>query len=116
MPPLTKTKLKEFLQRYSFEFPIKEIKINMPGWINSLEKEHWLKSSIYTCIKNSAKEIEKVNEIQQLINALENCEYITGTEVSAINLGNGSANIKISLEHSSFLQNNGRKNRHRNKR
>lgn len=90
--------IKRILAEILFEFPIKEIKINMPGWINSLEKEHWLKSSIYTCIKNSAKEIEKVNEIQQLINALENCEYITGTEVSAINLGNGSANIKISLE------------------
>ena len=95
---IDENEIKRILAEILFEFPIKEIKINMPGWINSLEKEHWLKSSIYTCIKNSAKEIEKVNEIQQLINALENCEYITGTEVSAINLGNGSANIKISLE------------------
>lgn len=95
---IDENEIKRILAEILFEFPIKEIKINMPGWINSLEKEHWLKSSIYTCIKNSAKEIEKVNEIQQLINVLENCEYITGTEVSAINLGNGSANIKISLE------------------
>lgn len=95
---IDENEIKRILAEILFEFPLKEIKVNMPGWINSLEKDHWLRSSIYTCIKNSAKEIEKVNEIQQLINALENCEYITNTEVSAINLGNGSANIKLSLE------------------
>ena len=95
---IDENEIKRILAEILFEFPLKEIKVNMPGWINSLEKDHWLRSSIYTCMKNSAKEIEKVNEIQQLINALENCEYITNTEVSAINLGNGSANIKLSLE------------------
>lgn len=95
---IDENEIKRILAEILFEFPLKEIKVDMPGWINSLEKDHWLRSSVYTCIKNSAKEIEKVNEIQQLINALENCEYITNTEVSAINLGNGSANIKLSLE------------------
>lgn len=95
---IDENEIKRILAEILFEFPLKEIKVDMPGWINSLEKDHWLRSSVYTCIKNSAREIEKVNEIQQLINALENCEYITNTEVSAINLGNGSANIKLSLE------------------
>lgn len=101
---IDENEIKRILAEILFEFPLKEIKVNMPGWINSLEKDHWLRSSIYTCIKNSAKEIEKVNEIQQLINALENCEYITNTEVSAINLGNGSANIKLSLESHLFYK------------
>ena len=92
---LSEEEIKRILAEILFEFPIKEIKIDMPGWISSLESDNWLKKSVYGCIKNSVKEIKKISEIQTLIDSLSNCEYIENAEVDSVNLGKGSANVKL---------------------
>ncbi len=92
---LNEEEIKRILAEILFEFPIKEIKIDMPGWISSLESDNWLKKSIYGCIKNSVKEIKKISEIEMLINSLSNCEYIENAQIDSVNLGKGSANVKL---------------------
>ena len=94
---MDENEIKRILAEILFEFPVKEIKIDMPSWINSLEKGHWLKSSIYTCINNAAKNIGKISQVQNLLEDLKNCEYIKYSEILNIDLGKGSARIKISL-------------------
>ncbi len=94
---MDENEIKRILAEILFEFPVKEIKIDMPSWINFLEKGHWLKSSIYTCINNAAKSISKISQVQNLLENLKNCEYIKFADVLNIDLGKGSARIKISL-------------------
>ncbi len=94
---MDENEIKRILAEILFEFPVKEIKIDMPSWINSLEKGHWLKSSVYTCINNAAKNIGKISQVQNLLEDLKNCEYIKYSEILNIDLGKGSARIKISL-------------------
>lgn len=101
---LNEDEIKRILAELLFEFPVKEIKIDMPGWLNSLEKNNWLRSSVYTCINNSAKDISKINEIQHLIESLKNCEYVTHSEISSIDLGKGTARITISLDPTLFFK------------
>lgn len=92
---LTENEIKRILAEVLFEFPIKEIKIDMPGWISSLEGENWLKKSVYGCIKNSVKEITKINEVQKLVDSLSTCEYVESAQISSVNLGKGSAKVKV---------------------
>ena len=46
--------IKDILAKVLFEFPVKEIKVEMPRWLSSLEKSHWLRSSVYSSIQNAA--------------------------------------------------------------
>ncbi len=94
---MDENEIKRILAEILFEFPVKEIKIDMPSWINSLEKDHWLRSSVYTCIHNAAKNIEKISQVQSLMENLKNCEYIKFSDILNIDLGKGSARVKISL-------------------
>ena len=48
-------KIKDILKQVLFEFPIKEIGIDMPPWINSLDVSHWLRNEI--CEKISQNEV-----------------------------------------------------------
>ena len=101
---LTENEIKRILAEILFEFPVKEIKIDMPNWISSLEPNHWLRSSIYGCIKNSASDISKISEIENLPNKLLQCEFISSSEISSIDLGVGSATIKISINPDLFFK------------
>ncbi|MBQ1992156.1 MAG: stage IV sporulation protein A, partial [Clostridia bacterium] len=80
---LDEIEIKRILAQILFEFPVKEIKIDMPRWITTLEKEHWLKSSVYSVLSSSASKIKKIREIQSVIDSAKVCENIHNAEISA---------------------------------
>lgn len=96
--------IKNILTQVLYSFPIKEINISMPSWINSLEKGHWLKSAVFDHIRQSACDISNLREISECANRICSCEYITRSEVSAIDLGTGTAVISVGLNDNLFYR------------
>ena len=101
---LSENEIKRILAQLLFEFPIKEIKVDIPKWLVSLDKEHWLKSVVFETIKNSAKKAEKIREIQQIIREISQCEYIKNVKLSNLDLGKGFASITVELDTSLFYK------------
>lgn len=101
---LDENEIKRILAQILFEFPIKEIKINMPKWINGLEKSHPLKQEIYARINDSAGKAQKIREIEDISTAVGKCEYVESAAVSSIDLGSGKASLCITLYQSLFYK------------
>lgn len=101
---LDENEIKRILAQLLFEFPIREIKVDIPKWVVTLDKEHWLKSVVFDSIKNSAKKVEKIREVQQTINELAECEYINDAHLSNLDLGKGFATISIGIDMSLFYK------------
>ena len=89
--------IKMILAQLLFEFPIREIKVDIPRWVVQLDKEHWLKSEVFGAIQNAARKVEKIREIKQAADNLTGCEYITSAELTGLDLGSGFATVKITL-------------------
>lgn len=96
--------IKCILAELLFEFPIKEVKINIPKWLNLLEKDHWLRNDIYSCIKNTAKEISKINELEKMTDSLLNCKYVKDAKISSIDLGSGCSFVDVNLNSDLFYK------------
>ena len=73
---LDETEIKRILASVLFEFPIKEIRMEMPHWISTLEQDHWLRSSVYTVIHASAQKVVKIGQISSITEEISQCEYI----------------------------------------
>lgn len=101
---LTEEKITDILKQVLYAFPVKEINIEMPKWITTLDKEHWLKNSIIHTITDAAENIRHVRDIYKLSENIENGEYIDNSYTEKIDLGNGSADIKISLQDNLFYK------------
>ncbi len=101
---MDENEIKRILAELLFEFPIREIKINMPRWLTPLEKDHWLRAAVYSCISGAAKDISKISEIQKMIDTLSQCKYINSAEILSIDLGKGNARINISLDPTLFYK------------
>ena len=89
--------IKRILAQLLFEFPIHEIKVDIPKWVVKMDKEHWLKSAVFQAITEAARNIEKIREIQETIHQLSQCEYIDSVNVSGLDLGRGNAKIEVIL-------------------
>lgn len=92
------------LEKILYEFPIKEIKINFPKWIETLHMEHWLKQSMVKAVKEILKHIQRLREIKENLLILEENEYIKKAYVDEIILGNGSANVEVAVNDNLFFK------------
>ncbi len=101
---LTEANIKAIVEKVLFEFPVKEIGFFIPSWISALDKEHWLKASVYESVFEAAKNIKKISQIKGILPALEENENILSAKVSDINLGVGKASISVEFDDQLFYQ------------
>lgn len=92
------------LEKVLYEFPVKEIKLNFPKWIETLDYDHWLKKEMIKAVKSILNEVTKLRQMKDCIDILENNEYVRKAYIDKIYLGEGSANIEISTDYSLFYR------------
>lgn len=95
---LNEDNIKNILSRILFEFPVKEISVNFPRWINSLPVEHWLRSDLTEKIKKSAADIRHIRDIRKFETAFNGDDNVEGARVDTVDLGFGSAAVSIDIK------------------
>jgi len=83
------------LKEALYEFPVIEVKVEMPDWIACLSSNHWLKQIYIDKIKESVIEIEKVRDIDTITKHFSNCEYISKAYLSNVDTSNGVVTITL---------------------
>lgn len=96
--------IRGIMQEMLYSFPVREINIRTARWINTLDKGHWLRTEILDCIRNAAKDIRLVREVQSAADAMAECPHIISASVSAIDLGTGSVTVSAELDNSLFYK------------
>lgn len=100
---LTQGDIKQILSRILYEFPVKEINVNFPKWINSLPLDHWLRADLIASLK-SAEIIRHIRDLNHFGDCLEKSENTTGCKVNNIDLGYGRADITINVNPELFYR------------
>lgn len=94
---ITEDEIKSILTAVLFRFPVKEISINLPNWVLSLDRSHWLREDILAMVKESAKQIECLEDVSLLAADISANENILSADVNDINLGDGCAVINTEI-------------------
>ncbi len=86
--------INSIMQNVLFEFPLKELGINLPGWIDALSQDHYLKASIYESVRSAINGVHKLSDINSVAPILCENEYLSSARISDISLGKGTALIQ----------------------
>ena len=100
---LTQNDIKQILSRILYEFPVKEINVNFPKWINSLPVNHWLRSDLINALRSAAN-VRHIRDINAFGKSFENSENATGCRVGNIDLGHGKADIWVDIKPELFYK------------
>ncbi len=101
---MTVDDINEILRQALFCFPVKEVNIFMPGWINGLERSNWLRTEIYGAIKKAAEGVRTVRDAENIVKSLRECDAITYSDIRSIDLGKGSADISVTVKNELFYK------------
>ena len=94
---LTEDDINTMFANLLYEFPVEEIKINFPKWIDGLDYSHPLKTKLYEQIQNAFTDIKALKDVSNCISAINNTDIISKSFIDNIMLGTGSVNISIQL-------------------
>ena len=89
--------IKNIIETILFEFPVKEIGVDMPDWIAALETDHWLHSSIYSSINDAAKDISKIREVRKAVTGIAANEFVRDVKLENVDLGCGTAALSVAV-------------------
>ena len=101
---MDENQIKDILAKVLFEFPVKEIKVEMPRWLSSLEKSHWLRSAVYGAIQSAASKVSRIREVDGISKEVMGCEYVSNAKTCSVELGTGHTRISVSLKHDLFYK------------
>ncbi len=83
------------LKESLYEFPIEQIKVNMPEWIAILNPDHYLKKEYITKIKAAVTEVNKLRDIDKITNHFTDSEYIAKAYISEVDSSTGEVTINL---------------------
>lgn len=96
--------LNEIFSKVLYEFPIEQINISFPKWVDVLPDSHWLKCTLYQEIQDAFKNIRILKQVDSAITKIQKTEIIGRTTLTEITLGNGNVNVAIELQEELFYK------------
>lgn len=85
------------LEQLLYEFPLAQVGINLPKWLEVLPSDHSIKSGIIEAIKNMPGELSTLRRVKELPSAILEDENVKKAYIESIDLGSGSALIDVAV-------------------
>jgi len=79
-----------------YEFPVVEVKVNIPDWISILNPQHYVKKTYIEKIKESVLTIDKIRDVESITEYFNDCEYIEKSYLSEVDTASGEVTINLS--------------------
>ena len=61
-------------------FPVREVRIGLPGWVLTLPEAHPVKSALYTAVLNACRNMKNLRQAHKALETMTQMEYVTQTE------------------------------------
>jgi stage IV sporulation protein A len=90
--------VEEVLEDVLYEFPIKEINVELPKWFDGLPYEHELKQNLIKTIKDDIDKCYKLSDFDAAKIFSEDNEYVEDYFVKDIELGTGKINMRVDID------------------
>ena len=94
--------LQEILRSLLYEFPVQELQLFFPEWVEALPPEHPIPAGLYHAVGQEARRLEHVRQLEGCMAALEQSEQIRSVMLRQMDLGTGVGQVEVQLPRSLF--------------
>lgn len=101
---LTIEDINNMFSKLLYEFPVEQVSIKFPRWVDGLDFNHPLKSELFKEIREAFSQINALKDVSSCVDIIKQTNIIARTSVANIQLGSGNVNIEITLKDELFYQ------------
>lgn len=92
----------EIIQAVLYEFPLEELQLFLPDWVETLPAEHPIRAALFQAIRAQAGKLVRIRDVKPAVAAMGQCELVTGASVTGMKLGSGCCQARLELPRSLF--------------
>jgi len=100
---MTVEDISSLLERVLYEFPLRTVQIDIPAWVQALDKDHPLVGSLLQALA-SAPEQKKMCDYPLLADAFSELDFVKSFEISRVLPGSGRIIYELALDSSLFYR------------
>ena len=94
----------DVLHEVLFEFPVREVSVRLPAWVEELPDEHALRRQFLDAAWETLAPVERLRDIEQAVAALAGYEPVETVTLKHMELGSGSATVEVGTRRALFYQ------------
>lgn len=101
---MTEETILEILEEVLFEFPVTEVNISLPKWIEELESKHWLRAQFEDAVHSTISEVKRLRDIDNSIETLAAYDFVKDVVLTNMDMGTGVAHIEMAADDNLFFR------------
>lgn len=94
----------QLLSALLYSFPMKELRVFMPRWMDALEEDHPVKAALYEALLQRAGEIANLAAAEPVLSQLKELEQVLDFTVRGVDLSTGTVSCTLTFPESLFYE------------
>ena len=91
----TEQDIADIMSDILYEFPIKQIKLDISKWICALDPDHYIINDIFEKMEEVTRKARSMKDYPDIADAFSQLEYVKNCSVNDISMGEGLINVTI---------------------
>ncbi len=96
--------VKGALREVLYEFPVREVTVRLPIWLNELSSDHWLRQRFQDAVVTSVGRVKRTRDIEGIVKDLGAKDFVADTRLVTMELGTGTVVIDLGAPRDLFFQ------------
>lgn len=92
----------DVFEQVLFQFPLREIRVSVPDWLNALDENHWLVQHVLDGVRAGAETVSLMRDHAAFAQAFAQSPYSDGLHNDGIDLGQGRLRFSLPLKDGLF--------------
>ena len=94
----------DLLRQLLYNFPLQELRVYMPRWMDALEPDHPVKAALYQALLHRAEEITALGQAEATLSKLKDLEQVLDFSVRSMDLGTGTVACSLTFPEKLFYE------------
>ncbi|RHR11370.1 stage IV sporulation protein A [Pseudoflavonifractor sp. AF19-9AC] len=99
---LSREEINHILKSVLYEFPLKELDLFLPPWVDALPQTHPIKAALYAAIRGGTEQLHRIRDVEETVSSFQSCEVVSGARITSIDLGTGVSAATLELPRALF--------------
>ena len=101
---LTVDDIADILKHLLYAFPLKQLLVFLPRWMDALEADHPVKAALYEALLQRAQEISALGQAEATLSSLQDMEQVLDFSIRDIDLATGTVSCALQFPEALFYE------------
>jgi len=101
---LDKEDVSGIIKSVLYEFPLYEVGVYLPAWVDALPMDHSIKSDLFANIRKSLNTTYRIKDVETSVNSIGESNNVSMASIRDMDLGRGVVTASLELPHELFYE------------